>query len=383
MVPHPSAVSLLLSSEAEPLLALAREFAGSPLELIERLRRETSPDRAAAVAEQAALQIRARAKFAQADRMRFTRHALEASTGERIARYRAERFRGLPTVDLTCGIGGDLLALARVTSAVGVDRDPLRLLFARHNLAVHGLDAGLLQADVSRWFPRGRGYFLDPSRRATGRRLTQLTHLEPDISLVEELLRRSSAIGVKLSPALDYRNLPWEAEVEVISDRGECKEVVLWLGELRSARVRATVLPAGVTLVADDVPEAPVAPPRAYLLEPDPAVIRAHLVDTLAAHLDAAKLDPEIAYLTAGCPVQTPFATAYRVVEARPFSLKELRSRLRSLGYGRVVVKKRGVVYDPAEIARRLRLPGAGPEAVVVLTRLAGKSWALICDPAA
>jgi hypothetical protein len=37
---------------------------------------------------------------------------------------------------------------------------------------------------------------------------------------------------------------------------------------------------------------------------------------------------------------------------------------------------------DPETLRRQLRLAGSGPEAVVVLTRLAGAPTALICAPA-
>ena len=42
-----------------------------------------------------------------------------------------------------------------------------------------------------------------------------------------------------------------------------------------------------------------MAAPRAYLYEPDGAVIRAHLVARLATRIDATLIDPQIAYLTA------------------------------------------------------------------------------------
>ncbi|HEY3283720.1 MAG TPA: class I SAM-dependent methyltransferase [Armatimonadota bacterium] len=371
----------LLSQDAEPLLALARDFAGGPLELVESLRRQVAAPIASAVAEQAALQVRGRTKFALADRMRFTRDALEASTGEVLARHRAQRFSAYPRVmDLTCGIGGDLLSLAQAADTVGIDRDLTRLRYARHNLSVHGRDAGLLCADVSRWVPPSPAYLLDPSRRERGRRVTQLTGLEPDISLVDDLLGRRAALAVKLSPALDWGRLPWQAEAELVSYAGECREAVLWFGELSTARVRATVLPEGASLTGDPEARAPVRPPEGYLLEPDPAVVRAHMVGVLAARLGAGALDPEIAYLVADRPHETPFATAYRILEARPFGLKDLRSRLRELGRGPVVVKKRGVAYDPDEIRRRLKPQAEGPEVTVVLTRLGSKPWAILCE---
>ena len=75
----------------------------------------------------------------------------------------------------------------------------------------------------------------------------------------------------------------------------------------------------------------------------------------------------------------SPLVTSYRVDEVLPFNLKKLRALLQSRGVGRVVVKKRGSPIEPEQLTRQLRGPGAGT-AVVVLTRVAGRPAALVCD---
>jgi hypothetical protein len=122
--------------------------------------------------------------------------------------------------------------------------------------------------------------------------------------------------------------------------------------------------------------------PGAVLYEPDGAVIRAHLVEQLAGRLNATKLDPDIAYLTAGAYTPTPFARAYTIEEHLPFNLKKLRARLRALHVGRVVVKKRGSPLDPADLIRRLRLRGTD-ERTLFLTHLDGRPAVLIGRPLA
>lgn len=119
--------------------------------LATRLRRDHPADLVAAALTQVALRRRARTKFgADADRMFFTRDGLEQATTAGVAAYRAGRIAavlgaggGSPdqaaaarVADLCCGIGGDLLALARAGLAVtGFDRDPLTAEIARANLA--------------------------------------------------------------------------------------------------------------------------------------------------------------------------------------------------------------------------------------------------------
>jgi hypothetical protein len=194
-------------------------------------------------------------------------------------------------------------------------------------------------------------------------------------------------VGIKLSPGIDYAKLDallgtCEHEVEIVSVKGEAREAVLWLGELCTARRRATLLPGEHTLTAHPLPEpVPVTPVAQYLYEPDAAIIRAHLVEHLAVAIGATKIDEQIAYLTADRLIETPFATAYRVKESMPFGLKRINRRLRMLDVGELVIKKRGLAIDPEQFRRRLKYRGEQDRVVLILTRIQDKPTALICRP--
>jgi hypothetical protein len=126
----------------------------------------------------------------------------------------------------------------------------------------------------------------------------------------------------------------------------------------------------------------PLSEPRAYLFEPDPAVLRAGLVQTLGAQLDAAQMDPDIAYLTADHLQHTPFARVWQVEAWLPFNLKRLRRFLQERKVGRVTVKKRGSPLQPQELIRSLRLKGEfEKERLIFLTHLRGRPIVIICLP--
>ncbi len=359
------------------------------LAALTRLRLRHDPAIAAAAYEQATLRRKAVAsgKFARAEEMYFTRDALEQATGETIARHRARRYAPFGVVaDLACGIGGDALALAVTHHVVAIDRDPLRLAILRENARANGLAARIapILADLAQSpIPRVEALFCDPGRRtADGRRVFTVEAYQPPLGLIRSWRAAVPALGVKVSPGIAREEFPAteEAEIEFISQGGALKEAVLWFGPLRGTARRATLLPGGATLAGDDEPVSPVpnGMPGAILYEPDPAIIRARLVEPLAHLLGATKLDPDIAYLTATSAQPTPFARAYRIEEALPFSLKRLRSRLRALDAGIVTVKKRGSPLDTDALARQLRGPGPRP-LTVVLTHVLGRPYALIC----
>jgi hypothetical protein len=192
---------------------------------------------------------------------------------------------------------------------------------------------------------------------------------------------------VKVAPGIPHELVPDDVEAEWVSDRGEVKEAALWSGRLATARRRATVIPASgglATMTEDDLP-AELPPPvegdlPGFLYEPDGAVIRAGLVEAVAAGVHGRLLDEHIAYVVGDEAFHTPFARSYRVLEELPHREKPLRAALRERGIGRLAIKKRGVTVVPDELRKRLALSGEA-EGTIVLTRAAGKGICLLVEP--
>ena len=283
--------------------------------------------------------------------------------------------------------------------------------------------------------------FLDPARRtANGERIFHISDYQPPLApLIERWLEAQESVprggrtidaglGIKLSPGVDYAELdpyaPGEtSELEFISQRGALKEAVLWFGPLRThsrstppqpIRTRATILTnrsdAPTTLtgtIADDsANEDALRLPEVndYLLEPDPAIIRAHLVADLARQSHAARLDPNIAYLVlpraeiGQATSIVPCAQPYHIEAVLfPFSVKALRAAMqgRNIERGQVVIKKRGSPIDPQKLIQSLKLPAKivqdddesrpvslstppGNATIIILTRIGDKPIAFI-----
>ncbi|MCU0485499.1 MAG: hypothetical protein MUC85_05250 [Anaerolineales bacterium] len=342
--------------------------------------------------ETAILRREAQAKFpeAVAQCTYWTREALEQASSYAVAAYRAARYQQYPAAaDLGCSAGGDTLALAKVTGTIGVDRDANRLRLAQANLRALGLGekAAYVQADLSAGLPLKAGsaaLFFDPARRAAGRRIYSVKEYQPPLEVVWSWLDSFAALGVKLSPGVDHREIEeYPAEREFISLKGELKEAVLWFGPLRTTDRRATLLPGKHTLhaTAQEIEHTslPLTAPGGYLYEPDPAILRAGLVTLLGQQIHAAQLDPDIAYLTSDQHHVTPFARTWQVLDWLPFQLKRLRQYLRQRGIGHLVVKKRGSPLEPEKLIRDLRLEGE-KQAVLFLTHLQGKPIAILAE---
>lgn len=373
----------ILTAEGQEALRLATALQDDPLRTAEAVRARFPGPHAGAVLQMAELRKRATAKFSRADRMYFTPDGLEQASSEAVARHRAQRFAGMRrTADLCCGIGGDAIAIAHEVDALtAVDRDPAKVRMAQLNLHAYGLahKASFRVGLAEEFSDPVDAVFIDPSRRREGRRLKDPEATEPPMSAVYGLVQRFGNVCAKVSPAFEYEQVPLACEVEVISYRGEVKDAVLWFGGLRTCGRRATVLPAGES-VQDGNEQVRVGPPGSYLLEPDGAVIRAHLVDEAAAVLGAWKLDPHIAYLTSDRPVSSALARCWKLLDVLPMNLKALRKRLADMDVGRVIVKKRGFPIGPEELARKLKLDGAN-EVVLAIARIGDRHTVFVCEP--
>jgi hypothetical protein len=378
----PEQARLLLSPAGREAVRLASGHDLRPearLRTAQAVRAEVGRELAPLALEQALLRHRAVAKHPRGEELWWTADALEQASSAPVAAWRARRYPG-PALDLCCSVGGDLLALP--AGSVGVDLDETRLLLARANVEALGRTVALVRADVTRLaLPAGADVFVDPARRLGGRRVFDPRSYAPPLDVVLGWRSRVHRLGVKAAPGVDHEALPDDVEIEVVSLHGEVKEAVLWAGAARTGvRRTATLLPAGDVLAGRPVNPPAVRPPGRFLLQPDGAVVRAHLVAQLADDVGGWLLDATIAYVSADTAVPTPFGRWFEVAETLPFSLKGLRSRLRELDVGTVVVKKRGTAVEPDELRQRLGLTGSRT-ATVVLTRSAGRQVALVARP--
>jgi hypothetical protein len=426
--------SLLAPRGRELLDHLATEAAAAdtPLRLGTVLRSRYPADLVAEALAQHELRLLARAKFSRAMEMFFTRPGLEQASSEVVARHRAARYRAAGRVaDLCCGIGGDLIVLAEDPRApaddprvpaddprvpgedprvpgedprvpgedprapagsrhvLAVDRDPLHLRVARANAEVCGVAGNLtpVPGDVREVSLAGLdAIFVDPARRAGGRRL-RAGQSEPPLEWCLGLAELVEAVGIKAAPGLSHEAVPPGWELEFIAIGRALKEAVAWSPALATVArpaagaargTRATLLPGGHTLVPQPGPPVEVRMPGEFLLDPNPAVTRARLVAELARGLGAWKIDDQIAFLSADVPLRTPFGRGLRVIDSAPWNQKQLPARLRALDIGAVDIRRRGLAGDVDQLHRRLKLSGSR-RATLVMTRVQDRPWALIC----
>lgn len=359
-----------------------------------RLRKEYAPELVRTALLVAELRKKGAGKFSRAASMWFDRIGLEQSTAEIVARHKAARFANLAqshsnlrTVDLCCGIGGDSLALATHGPVTSVDRNPAALWRTMHNAAAYDVAAAVTtkQDSAESCFSALRNeaalrWHIDPDRRAkSNSRAVRVEDYVPGVEMLRDLIASTPGGAIKLSPAANFTEKFPGAEVELISLNGEAKEATLWFGDLRRPEpYRATVLPTGETIAGHPLDFAALRGGLSTcLFDPDPAVVRAGLVDAVAERLGLSRLDDAEEYLTGDQPVASGFVTAFRVLDELPNNERQLRGYFREHPASAVEIKCRHIPVKAEVIRKQLPL-SEGPPRVVFFVRIEGKARIII-----
>lgn len=335
-----------------------------------------------------------------------TRHSLQQSTHHLVASLKASWMGTGRVADLCCGLGSDLIALARRGPACGLDIDTDVLAFTVANLKSACVAADLRQCDietgeVGRWIADAERIHIDPDRRAGGQRHTAAQDLVPCWSRVRELLQSCQGGLVKLAPATQ---VPPEAEGDIhrtwIAAGGSVREQTAIAGEVlddpwirRQAMAvggrSAISIHSGVASVFapenNERPQATVADADVgqWIIDPDAAIRAAGLTTAFAVATNSQLLGGPSGFLTcedrAGLAPWPEMAQAARVIDVVGCDDRKLRRWFRAHDGYPDVIKVRGADLDPAATARRMRDCGQTPMGLWI-GRIGKRTYAAITD---
>ena len=383
-----SATAVFPSDDALALLEQTYSPEVDPDALNAKLRKAGHDPRVTVeVINQVALRQKAKQKLGPlADSLLLTRQGLEQSSRFDVAKYHARKLSSLGSVtDLGCGLGVDSIVFAQAVSAVvAVEKDEVTAKFAISNLArfptaeVHRSAAE--DFDVST-----EGVFLDPARRdlassGRSRKLLSPDDFSPSIGFALEQLAKVPG-GVKLSPALPHELVSDKFEATWVSHRGDLVEFSQWSTDPGRFGKRFAVMVDGESELefTGDEFEAEVSSLDEFVYEPDPALIRSHLIGAFADEQGLGLLSAGIAYLTGG-ERKSPWLRGYKLLADLPLDEKAISRYLSEHNIGSLEIKKRGVDIDPQLMRKRLKLKGSGA-ATLIATKVGGARKALVCEP--
>ena len=384
-----SETAIWLITEADPYLQLAYELLdqGKSEIAVQKMLREKIGDLtySRAVMRQVNLRKKARVKFRRADRMFFDELALQQSSSEILADYKAKRFPNLaPIEDWCCGIGGDLIGLARQSqNCKGFELSPVLARFAQTNLERNQLQAKVICNDVSQQKPNANTWIhIDPARRVGKAKTVQIDKFSPSLETLEQVVEHSAGACIKLAPATKIP-LAWSPRVEMqwLQHQGECKQLLVWSGELarNPGQNSVAVIEAGKSydLIEPkrdsliDVRRCREALP--FIYEPVSAIKVAGMVEHLADLVRGQVLDSNPTYVVSDNHVTTPFASLFRLERQSSTNLSRLAKDIQELNPAQIEFKCRPPLLKLNDVQKRIKLSGSQP-LTVIAARVGGKS---------
>lgn len=339
---------------------------------------------------QARLRHRAIAKFGedQAKAMLFTEPGLEQASRLDVSNWHAKKFTdaGITSVtDLGCGIGADAMALANHQIALrAVEVDPETAAIASFNLR-NSPNAEVIEAGAEDVELGSQGYFLDPARRKLDRKSANRVMLSPEdfspgLDFAFELGAKYPT-AIKLAGSFPHELIPTNCEANWVSHNNELVETVLFFGSLAKPEKRAAILLGEETLEfsGSDAP-ADISDLGGFIYDPNPALVRSHLLGDFAREHGLWGIAKSIAFLSSSHELHSPWLRGFQVMEVLSMDPKKISKRLQELGIGILEIKKRGVDTTPEELRKKLKLKGSSA-ATLILTKVGDARKAIICQP--
>lgn len=237
--------------------------------------------------------------------------SIEQCSSEPTAAYKSTLIKGEQLADLTGGFGVDayffaLQARSVVHCEINLDLSEI----AAHNAKVLGADNMTFLATDGMEYIRNTTMelgtiYIDPARRSQTGKVFLLKDCTPNVvAELDMLLTKASRIIIKTSPLLDIsagvKELKHVSEVQVISTRNECKELLFIIdrgfsGPLKITSVAINETTKKISFTENDDASAELLNEDlgSYLYEPDVALLKSGKFNAIAAKFNLKKLDQQ------------------------------------------------------------------------------------------
>ncbi|HEX3074415.1 MAG TPA: hypothetical protein VHP30_12450, partial [Ignavibacteriales bacterium] len=357
-----------------------------------------------ALAEQIALRKKAGLKFPKlsARGLIFQKEAFEQSSGEIAAAYKQKLISGRKLIDITGGLGIDLMYLSgNFEETIYCERnDVLCSLFKHNSKLFPSRKMEIIEGDsisALKQFPDSYFDWLyaDPARREQGRRSVDLRYCSPNVIEHQELLfSKAKNLLLKISPAFEVpeavKLFPNLEEFTVVSVDGECKEILLLMKKEKSGegiKIRAASLhsdnkPADEIeyILGEIIDRNTASEISGYFYEPDAAIIKSRLTAKLARKHNMKFVNDEADYLTSSEYINDFSGRSFYIRDVWEYKPKQITEKLKALGINKANISRRSFPLSPDEIRSKLKLKDGGNAYLFFTRDDEGKLICLYCQ---
>lgn len=322
---------------------------------------------------------------------------LEQASSEQTAKFKSQFVKGGRLVDLTGGSGVDVYYLSgNFEDSVYVEPNTELCELARYNFRILKKNIQVEQSTAEDFLENNTGpfdwIFIDPSRRDSRRnRVYALEDCEPNvIGLKNQLLDKAEKVLIKASPMLDIKKalkqFPECYKVQVVAIDNDVKELLFYLkaGFEGEADIEAWNLSEtkdeqhfGFTYQEEQEAIAVVDSPRAYLYEPNSAIMKSGGYNLISSRFRIYKLHTNTHLYSSEVLIDDFPGRVLCIKEIFKPSKKEVRKRIPN---GKVNVVVRNYPSGANEVKKKFSLTDGGDN-FLVFCEIEGEGFkALWCE---
>ncbi|TDK49728.1 class I SAM-dependent methyltransferase [Algoriphagus formosus] len=326
--------------------------------------------------------------------------ALEQSSSEETAKFKAEGLGGKTMIDLTGGLGVDFFYLSQgFEKGIYCERQAELFQISKYNLeqlelpkdseGLEGLGGkfDFVEGDGLEFLERTTIQFdliyADPARRGSGnQKLYKLQDCEPDVVSNWSLLTsKSEQILIKASPMLDisqaWKELPDIQKVTIISVKNEVKELLLhWKKGSISNRQSIEVVDLGresqqfsFDREEEEQADANYSEPESFLVEPLSGILKSGAFNLFGERYGLKKLEKNSHLYTGNqVPEDIPGRT-FEVIQEVNLKKQEIKKLFPS---GKVNVITRNYVLGADSLKKKMGLKDGGDDFLIATKTVKG-----------
>lgn len=316
---------------------------------------------------------------------------LEQTSSEITAQYKATVIQGKTIADLTGGFGVDsyyFYLKKNVVHHLEINKELSEI--ANHNFKQLGAQITCFPQDgilaISNSFYDT--IYIDPSRRSENKKkVYYLKDCLPDITQhYDYLLKRCKVLLIKTSPMLDltsgFRDLPHVKEVHIIAVKNEVKEL-LWIIDKQNttpAKVKTININSKKHEFFDayfeNSDEAIYNNPKKYLYEPNAAIMKSGLYDTLCLKFSLEKLAPNSHLFTSNELIDFP-GRRFEISKVIPYAKAEVKKVIVGI---KANVSTRNFPETVSELKTKWKIKDGGDLYLFFTTDVNSNKLILVCQ---
>lgn len=323
------------------------------------------------------------------------REALEQSSSQMAAQYKASLYSGKSLLDLTGGLGVDSYYFSQQFSSTTYCEMQEELAeIASHNFRILGAD------DIHVYIGDGLDFleasdlrfdliYLDPSRRIkSGKRVFLLEDMLPPLpESLTTIWQHTDRIMIKTSPLLDLKSgiagLGSVRQIHIVGVENEVKEI-LWILE-KGYKEGPEIMAVNLGMPGDQIfsfrhdeekeAVSTYHEPKKYLYEPSASLMKAGAFSLISQRFQIDKLHPNSHLYTSDILISFP-GRRYIILDVLDYKPKHIRD----LGLKRAHVISRNFPEPVESIRKKFKLNEGGDRSLIFTTRADNSYICILCE---